>query len=158
MSGNGAGDPKPWRGTSQVTASRRTGTVGLWTVTDPLGVPPRRPAAEERGLPRPLRTPPTPPPGFVHMNQTGAVGQGEMKVFQLPMPAGKKVIVRTTSTKDVDLYVQWGAAPTTSSYVNRGYTSSGNETVTFTATSNGTLFIGVHGYQAGNFSLRTADQ
>ena len=81
-----------------------------------------------------------------------------MKVFALPMPAGKKVIVRTTSTVDIDLYVQFGGEPTTSSYVNRGYTSSGNETVTYTATSNGTLYIGVHGYAAGAFSLRTADQ
>ena len=51
-----------------------------------------------------------------------------------------------------------GAAPTTSAYLLRGYTSSGNETITYTPTSNGKLHIGVHGYQAGQFSLRTADQ
>jgi hypothetical protein len=103
-------------------------------------------------------TPPTPPPAtFTHLNTTGSVTQGEMKVFPLEIPAGKRVVVRTTSTKDVDLYIQFGAAPTTSSYINRGYTTSGNETVTYTATSNGTLFIGVHGYQAGSFTLRTAD-
>jgi hypothetical protein len=104
-------------------------------------------------------TPPTPPPAtFTHLNTTGSVAQGEMKVFQLPMPAGKKVVIRTTSTSDVDLYIQWGAAPTTSAYLNRGYTTSGNETVTYTATSNGTLFVGVHGYAAGSFSLHSADQ
>ncbi|HEX5059777.1 MAG TPA: pre-peptidase C-terminal domain-containing protein [Kofleriaceae bacterium] len=99
-----------------------------------------------------------PPPMFSHLAKTGSVTQGEMKMFQLPMPAGKKVVIRTTSTKDVDLYIQWGAAPTTDAYLNRGYTSSGNETVSYTATSNGTLFIGVHGYEAGSFSLNTADQ
>lgn len=99
-----------------------------------------------------------PPAAFAHINQTGSVTQGQMKVFELPIPAGKRVVVRTTGTTDIDLYVQFGAAPTTSSYINRGYTSSGNETVTYTATSNGVLYIGVHGYQAGSFSLRTADQ
>jgi hypothetical protein len=103
-------------------------------------------------------TPPTPPPAFAHLMKTGSVTQGQMQVFELPMPAGKKVIIRTTSTKDIDLYVQWSAAPTTAAYVNRGYTSSGNETVSFTATSNGVLYVGVHGYEAGAFSLNTADQ
>jgi hypothetical protein len=103
-------------------------------------------------------TPPTPTPTFTHVNTTGSVTQGQMKVIPLPMPAGKKVVIRTTGTTDIDLYIQFGAEPTTSNYINRGYTSSGNETVTFTATSNGTLYIGVHGYQAGNFSLRSADQ
>jgi len=104
-------------------------------------------------------TPPSPPPAtFTHLSTTGSVAQGEMKVFQLPMPAGKKVVIRTTSTKDVDLYIQFGAAPTTEAYLNRGYTTSGNETITYTATSSGTLFIGVHGYEAGQFSVRTADQ
>jgi hypothetical protein len=103
--------------------------------------------------------PVTPPPAaFAHVNQTGNVAQGEMKLALLPMPAGKKVVIRTTSTKDIDLYIQFGAAPTTSAYINRGYTSSGNETVTYTATSNGVLYIGVHGYEAGAFSLRSADQ
>ena len=81
-----------------------------------------------------------------------------MKLFQLPMPAGKKVVIRTTSTKDVDLYIQFGGAPTTDAYLNRGYTSSGNETISYTATSNGVLQIGVHGYEAGAFSLNTQDQ
>ncbi len=103
--------------------------------------------------------PPPPPPATVtHINTTGAVTQGELKVFSLDVIAGRKIVVRTTSTKDVDLYIQMGAAPTTSAYLMRGYTSSGNETVTYTPTSNGKLYVGVHGYEAGNFSLRTADQ
>jgi Bacterial pre-peptidase C-terminal domain len=81
-----------------------------------------------------------------------------MKMFPLPIPAGKKVVIRTTSTADVDLYIQFGAEPTTTAYLARGYTSSGNETVTYTATSNGTLYVGVHGYAAGNFTVKSADQ
>lgn len=81
-------------------------------------------------------TPPPPPPAtFTHVNTTGSVAQGAMKVFPLAMPAGKKVVIRTTSTADVDLYIQFGAEPTTESYLARGYTTSGNETVTYTATS-----------------------
>jgi hypothetical protein len=102
--------------------------------------------------------PSNPPPAtFAHLNQTGSVGQGEMKMFQLPIPAGKKVVIRTTSASDVDLYIQFGAAPTTDSYLDRGYTTSGNETLTYTATSNGTLYIGVNGYAAGSFTLKTSD-
>lgn len=103
-------------------------------------------------------TTPPPAPTFTHMNQTGSVAQNEMKVFQLPMPAGKKVVIRTTSSVDVDLYIQFGAAPTTDSYIARGYTTSGNETVTYTATSNGVLYVGVHGYAAGSFTVKSADQ
>ncbi|HUS31763.1 MAG TPA: pre-peptidase C-terminal domain-containing protein [Kofleriaceae bacterium] len=104
-------------------------------------------------------TPPSPPPTtFTHLSQTGSVAQGEMKVFQLAVPANKRLVIRTTSTVDVDLYIQFGAAPTTDAYIARGYTTSGNETISYTSSSNGTLFIGVHGYAAGAFSVRTADQ
>jgi len=104
-------------------------------------------------------TPPQPPPStFTHLSTTGSVAQGEMKVFPLAVPANKRLVIRTTSTVDVDLYIQFGAAPTTDAYLARGWTTSGNETITYTTTSNGTLYIGVHGYAAGSFSVRTADQ
>ncbi|MBA3463065.1 MAG: pre-peptidase C-terminal domain-containing protein, partial [Deltaproteobacteria bacterium] len=103
-------------------------------------------------------TTPPPAPTFTHMNQSSSAALNEMKVFDLPIPAGKKVVIRTTSSVDVDLYIQFGAAPTTSAYLARGYTTSGNETVTFTATSNGVLKVGVHGYAAGAFTVKSADQ
>lgn len=74
------------------------------------------------------------------------------------MIAGRRIVVRTTSPKDVDLYIQMGAEPTTSAYLMRAWTSPGNETISYTPTSNGKLYVGVHGYAAGSFSLRTADQ
>jgi len=104
-------------------------------------------------------TPPPPPPITVtHLNTTGTAAQGELKMFSLDVVANKRIVVRTTSAKDVDLYIQLGAAPTTAAYLMRAFTSSGNETISYTPTSNGKLFIGVHGYQAGDFSVRTADQ
>lgn len=104
-------------------------------------------------------TPPVnPPTTFTHLNQSGSVTQGEMKVFDLPITAGKRVVIRTASSADVDLYIQMDAAPTTSAYLARGYTTSGNETVAYTATSNGVLKIGVHGYAAGSFTVKTTDQ
>lgn len=102
--------------------------------------------------------PGTPPPSTVtHLNTSGTVAQGEMKVFTMDVIAGRRVVVRTASGSDVDLYVQMNAAPTTSAYLYRGYTASGNETLTLTPSSSGKLHIGVHGYQAGSFTLRTAD-
>ncbi len=104
-------------------------------------------------------TPPVnPPTTFTHLNQSGSVAQGELKVFDLPVVAGRRVVVRTTSSVDVDLYIQMDAAPTTAAYLARGYTSSGNETISYTPTSNGVLKIGVHGYAAGSFTVKTADQ
>ena len=101
--------------------------------------------------------PPLPPTTVTHVNTTGSVAQGEMKMFTVAVVAGRRIVVRTTSTKDVDLYVQMNAAPTTAAYLMRGYTSSGNETITYTPTTSGTLHIGVHGYEAGAFSVRSAD-
>src|SRR6185436_1324770 len=61
-------------------------------------------------------TPPPPPPATTqHLNVSGTVAQGEMKMFQLQVPAGVKVVVRTTAATDVDLYVKMGSAPTESS-------------------------------------------
>lgn len=103
-------------------------------------------------------TAPVPPPvATVHLNTSGTVATGELKTFTIDVVAGKKILVRTTSTKDVDLYIQLGAAPTTTAYLMRGYTSTGNETIAYTPTSNGKLHIAVHGYEGGNFTLRTAD-
>lgn len=102
--------------------------------------------------------PPPPPSTIQHIDTTGSVAQGEMKMFTLDVIAGHKIYVRTFSQVDVDLYIQMGAAPTTGAYLARGYTTSGNETVSYTPTSNGKLYIGVHGYAAGSFSLKTADQ
>jgi len=98
-----------------------------------------------------------PPATLAHINTQGSVAQGEMKYFTLAVPAGHKVVIKTFSEKDVDLYLQMNAQPTTDAYLMRAWTTSGNETLTYTPSSNGTLNIGVHGYEAGSFTLRTSD-
>lgn len=100
----------------------------------------------------------TPPPATVtHLNQSGSVAQGEMKVFTIALPAGKKISITTTAPSDVDLYLKAGTAPTTAAFDARAWTSSGNEALTYTAPDNVTLHIGVHGYEASSFTLKTAD-
>ena len=92
-----------------------------------------------------------------HLNESGNVAQGEMKLFTINVDAGKPIVVRTQAPNDVDLYVRFGSAPTTSSYDKRGYTGSGNETIEFTPSADGVLHIGVHGYAASSFVVMTAD-
>lgn len=108
---------------------------------------------EGTGAPPPV----TPPATITHLNSSGSVAQGEMKVFTMDVLAGKKIVIRTTAPSDVDLYIMMNAAPTTSAYTMRAWTSSGNETITYTPASNGKLQIGVHGYAASTFTLKTAD-
>ena len=108
---------------------------------------------EASGTPPP---PPPPPASITHLDVTGDVALGAMKVFELAVPAGAKIQITTTSAKDIDLYVAFDLAPTTTAYLVRGYTASGNETVTFTAPSNGKVMIGVHGYEAAGFTLKTS--
>lgn len=100
--------------------------------------------------------PPPPPATITHLDVSGEAALGEMKMFELAVPAGAKIQIATTSAKDVDLYVNFDTAPTTSAYMARGYTATGNETVTVTAPSNGKLFIAVHGYEAASFTLKTS--
>lgn len=98
-----------------------------------------------------------PPAPTTHLNTSGTVAVGEGKTFTVDVTAGKRIVVRTTAAHDVDLYVQLGAAPTTSAYLSRAYTTSGNETISLTPTSSGKLYVLVQGYEASDFTLRTAD-
>jgi hypothetical protein len=61
-------------------------------------------------------TPVEPPPAEVVPPRHHRLGglSGEMKLFTMNVIAGKKVFIRTTAPSDVDLYLQMGAAPTTS--------------------------------------------
>ena len=92
-----------------------------------------------------------------HLNEAGNVAQGEMTHFAVEVTAGQKIVVRTVAPNDLDLYVKFGSAPTTSSYDQRGYTASGNETIEVTPSASGTLHVAVHGYAASSYTLTTAD-
>ncbi len=105
-------------------------------------------------------TPPVEPPAEVtHLNIQDSLAQGEEKHYTIDLPAGYAVKVETFSANDIDLYVQMNQAPTLESWLMRPYTASGNESVNYTPTANGTLHIMVHGYEAANsFTLRTSAQ
>ena len=49
---------------------------------------------------------------------------------------------------DADLYMRYGANPTTSTYDCRPYTSGNNETCTFNNPASGTWHISIRGYRA----------
>lgn len=96
-------------------------------------------------------------PATSHLNVNASVAEGAMLSYSIPVVAGRKIVVRTEAAADVDLYVKMNMVPTVSVYDQRGYTDSGNETLTILPGANGVLHIAVHGYRASAFKLTTAD-
>ena len=92
-----------------------------------------------------------------HLDESGEVEFQEMALYVLYVEAGQSVKIQTGSESDVDLYVRLGNPPTTGQYDKRAYTYSGDETIEFTASSAGTLHIGVHGWEAAEYTLVTSD-
>jgi hypothetical protein len=89
---------------------------------------------------------------------TDSVELDEMAVYSVAISEGETLLVETEASNDIDLYLQMGSAPTTSEYDDRGYTVSGNESLTTTASADDTLYIGVHGYEASAFTLTVTVQ
>ena len=59
-----------------------------------------------------------------------------------------------TGTGDADLYVRFGAAPTTTSYNCRPYRTGNNETCSLTVPAGQTkAYVLVRGYASGQYSL-----
>ncbi|WP_282563025.1 M14 family zinc carboxypeptidase [Tahibacter amnicola] len=81
-------------------------------------------------------------------NLSGAAGS--TRTYTLAVPAGASNLVITTSggTGDADLYVRFGAAPTTSTYDCRPYQGGNAETCTFATPSAGTYYVMLRGYSA----------
>ena len=80
-----------------------------------------------------------------------AVATGSVSAnYTLVVPAGKTSVVFTISggTGDADLYVRAGAAPTTTTYSCRPYTSGNAETCTFNTPAAGTYYVNVRAYAA----------
>src|ERR1051326_837443 len=84
-----------------------------------------------------------------------SVAQGAWKYYYITVPSGATnlTFATTSATGDVDIYTQSGAKPTSSSYICRPYTASGNETCSATNPSAGTWWVGVNGYAAGTTSF-----
>jgi Zn-dependent metalloprotease/PKD repeat protein len=67
--------------------------------------------------------------------------------YTMPITAGHTVTFNISGgTGDADLYVQAGAAPTTSSYACRPYTTGNTESCTFTPSANTTYYVNVRAY------------
>ncbi|HZI09276.1 MAG TPA: M4 family metallopeptidase [Myxococcus sp.] len=97
----------------------------------------------------------TPPPPTVALTNgvpvTGiADSAGNQRHYTLVVPAGQTSLKFTTSggTGDVDLYVRFGAAPTTSTYDCRPYAGGNAETCTITNIQAGTYYVMLNAYSA----------
>ena len=80
---------------------------------------------------------------------TGLSGSaGSSKVYTMVVPSGLSSVSFKTSggSGDADLYVQLGAAPTTSSYLKSSTGSTTTETVTLSYPAAGTYYVMVYGY------------
>ncbi len=100
----------------------------------------------------------TPPPVTVtHLDVSASVGLDAFLTYTVDVKAGRKIVVRTAAANDIDLYVRMNLAPTVNAYDQRGYTASGSETLTVVPPADGKLYVGVHGYAASSFTLKTAD-
>jgi len=105
-------------------------------------------------------TPPPPAPTGTSVTTTlsGTVQQGENRHFgPFPVLAGSIFQAAMTGSGDPDLYVRFGAAPTTSSYACRPYKDGAIESCRLTVPSGQTsAYVMVRGYTAATFSVALA--
>jgi hypothetical protein len=86
---------------------------------------------------------------------SGASGSNTYRCIK-SVPAGKTLTLASSGgTGDADLYTQFNARPTTSSYLCRPYLSGNNETCTHTTTSStaGDWYVLLRGYTAYSTTL-----
>ena len=93
-----------------------------------------------------------------HLDEDDSVEYQEMALYVLEVSAGDTIKVTTEAESDIDLYIRFENPPTTADYDARGYTTSGHERIDFDANTDGMLHIGVHGWTAADFQLRTEDR
>ena len=83
--------------------------------------------------------------------ETGLSGAaGSEAFFTLEVPAGESLLefVMAGGSGDADLYVKYGAAPTTSSYDCRPYLGGNNEDCSFSSPAAGTWHVMIRGYSS----------
>ncbi len=99
---------------------------------------------------------PPPPTGTpVTETRSGSVAQGgAVNYGPFSVVAGSAFKVTMTGSGDPDLYVQFGAAPTTTSYACRPYLGGAAESCNVTVPAGQTsAYIMVRGYTSGTFNL-----
>lgn len=94
-----------------------------------------------------------PPPGQLHNGVpvtgiSGAAGTQQFWTINVPSGATDLKIQTSGGTGDMDMYVRFGSAPTTSTYDCRPYAGDNNETCSFTSPSAGTWHVMLDGYTA----------
>jgi hypothetical protein len=84
-----------------------------------------------------------------------SVAAGAWKYYYIAVPPGATnlTFATTAATGDVDIYTQINAKPTSTAYICRPYTSSGNETCSAANPASGTWWLGVNGYAAGSYTV-----
>ncbi|EAR11446.1 Zinc metalloprotease (elastase) [Reinekea sp. MED297] len=90
---------------------------------------------------------------------TGLSGpSGSEAMFKLDVLAGASSVsvVMNGGSGDADLYVRFGAQPTTSTYDCRPYRSGNNETCSFDPAQSGTYYIMLRGYSSYSGTTLTA--
>lgn len=98
--------------------------------------------------------PPPPPTGGTLTKGVPVTGlsatTGNSLNYTMAVPAGASNLTFTMSggTGDADLYVQFGTAPTDSSYICRPYLNGNSETCTIAAPSAGTYHVRVKAYSS----------
>lgn len=96
-----------------------------------------------------------PPPGGGDLENgvplTGLAGaSGETQTFTIELPDGVAAlqVMISGGSGDADLYVRYGAEPTTSSYDCRPYLNGNNETCTFSSPAAGTWYVMLRAYSS----------
>ncbi len=100
--------------------------------------------------------PPPPPAGTARTGSaSSSVSRGAEVPFQpLTVLEGSDFSVQMTGTGDADLYVRFGAAPTTSAYHCRPYAGDSNERCDLTVPAGESqAYIMVRGYTAASFRI-----
>jgi serine protease len=119
------------------------------------GIIDARALVDAAGGSTPPPPPPPPPPAGGTLTKgvavTGlAATTGNSLNYTMAVPAGATNLTFSMSggTGDADLYVQFGSAPTDTSYVCRPYLGGNSETCTIAAPSAGTYYVRVKAYSS----------
>ncbi|MDT9001805.1 PKD domain-containing protein [Paucibacter sp. APW11] len=86
--------------------------------------------------------------GFPKTNLSAAKGSWLNYSYTVPAGVSSVSFNTTGSSGDADLYLKKGAAPTTSSYGCRSWSSSSNESCSLAVAAGDVVYIGVYGYTA----------
>ncbi len=121
-----------------------------WTATDAVGI------AALYGPP--IATSPPMVTGTPRsQTESGVLAAGSSQPFgPFAVASGNVFAVTMTGTGDPDLYVRWGAPPTTTSYNCRPYLNGPDEQCSVSSTTSNQAYVMVRAYAAATFALNIA--